>query len=248
MAFISNGQPQKNRSGRVSVFDIDYPLDRSSWLDVFSACAGRSFAVQEAFAELVVRNRDWFVDFDAQTLSFGDDTYPVQFIGSESSVSNTWMWGWNNINDFSSQITSLVNEVRTLGEQWGLAALTTKQFELSEIYSAHPLAIVATGITGGGKYCYYIGPHDAGKAVMAVSPKDERVFAPVDISAFIQWTMSAIQSFDLDHRIFAESFLLWNGTPFEREDNRIIAYFPQKLMIKLENIESIDRITDIKTI
>ena len=246
--FSKNKQGPQSR-GRVDIFDIDYPLDRSRWLDVFSACAGRSIIVQEAFAELIVQDRDWFVDFDAQTLSFGEDAYPVQFIGSESSISNTWMWGWNNINRFDENITGLANRVKELGEKWGLQALTTKQFGLNETFNAHSLAMVATGIAGGGKYCYYIGPHDNGAAVMAVPVSDERVFAPVDIAVFVNRVMRAIQQFDLDHRIFAESLLLWNGTPFERDGGRLVAYFAQqRLMMTLENAGGFDRITNIKTI
>lgn len=41
---------------------------------------------------LVVKNRDWSVDFQSGTLSFGRDSYPVQFIGSESTASDTWKW------------------------------------------------------------------------------------------------------------------------------------------------------------
>lgn len=244
--FPKNKQPPMP-SGRVNVFDIDYPFDRSSWLDVFSACAGRSFIAQERFAQLIVQDRDWFVDFSAQTLSFGDDAFPVQFIGSESSVSNTWMWGWNNVNNFDSQLISLANEVRTLGERWQLQPLTVKSFELSEDFNAHTLAITATGICKGD-FCYYIGPHENGAAVMAVPVSDQRVFAPVSLGEFVQWIMSAIQSFDLEHRIFAESLLLWNGTPFERDGSKLIAYFPeQKLRIDLEKAGGIDRITNIKT-
>lgn len=240
-------QTPQTSAGRVNVFDIDYPLDRSRWLDVFSACAGRSIAVQEAFAEYVVRDRDWYVDFTAQTLSFGEDAYAVQFIGSESSVSNSWMWGWNNINNFDSQLVSLANDVRTLGERWQLKALTTKSFAMDDTFNGHTLAMVATGISQKD-YCYYRGPHENGAAVMAVSPNDPRVFAAVDMNAFVQWTLSAIQSFDMDHRIFTESFLLWNGTPFERDGDKLIAYFPQKLLIKFENAGGIARITDIKSI
>lgn len=250
MSLFSGNSPQpqeQNAASRVNVFDIDYPLDRSSWLDVFSACAGRSFAAQEAFAQLVVRDRDWFVDFSAQTLSFGQDAYPVQFIGSESSVSNTWMWGWNNINNFDSQLVSLANEVRTLGERWQLKPLTTKSFELNETFNGHTLAMVATGICRKN-YCYYRGPHENGAAVMAVPVRDERVFAQLDMNTFVQWILTAIQSFELNHRIFAESLLLSNGTPFERDGDTLIAYFPQRLMIKLEEAGGITRITDIKTI
>ena len=248
MALFSKGRQTPASSGRVNVFDIDYPFDRSSWLDVFSACAGRSFIAQERFAQLIVQDRDWFVDFSAQTLSFGTDTFPVQFIGSESSVSNTWMWGWNNVNNFDSQLISLANEVRTLGERWQLQPLTVKSFELSEDFNAHTLAITATGICKGD-FCYYIGPHESGAAVMAVPVSDPRVYAPISSGEFVQWIMSAIQNFDLEHRIFTESLLLWNGTPFERDGKKLIAYFPeQKLRIDLEKADGIDRITNIKTI
>ena len=248
MALFSANRQSPMPSGRVNVFDIDYHFDRSSWLDVFSACAGKSFIAQERFAQLIVQDRDWFVDFSAQTLSFGDDAFPVQFVGSESSVSNTWMWGWNNINNFDSQLVSLVNEVRTLGERWQLQPLTVKSFDLNEDFNAHTLGIVATGICKGD-FCYYIGPHESGSVVMAVPVSDQRVFAPVSLGEFVQWIMSAIQSFDLEHRIFAESLLLWNGTPFERDGSKLIAYFPeQRLRIDLEKAGGIDRITNIKTI
>ena len=245
--FPNSIQPS-SASGRINIFDIDYPLDRSDWLEVFSACAGRSFIVQERFAQLIVKNRDWFVDFSAQTLSFGEDAYPVQFIGSESTVSNSWMWGWNNINNFDQQLVSVAKEVRRLGESWQLEALTTKTFELNETYNGHTLAMVATGICRGN-YCYYRGPHENGAIVMAVPISDERVFAPVDMKDFISWTLSAIQRFELDHRIFAESLLLYNGTPFESDQDSITAYFQgQRLKLTLEQPDGICRIKNIKTI
>ncbi|MBO5575618.1 MAG: hypothetical protein J5956_04895 [Ruminococcus sp.] len=246
--FSKNKQPPAS-SGRVNVFDIDYPFDRSSWVEVFSACAGRSFVVQQRFAELIVKDRDWFVDFNEQTLSFGEDAFPVQFIGSESRLSNTWMWGWNNINDFDPQILGLAEQVRILGQQWQLQPLTAVQFDIDDTFNVHTLAMVATGIGGGGNMCYYIGPHENGSAVMAVPIKDGRVFEPVGLGDFVSILMSAIKQFDLDHKIFAESFLLWNGIPFERDGKTLIAYFPQqKLKLTLENAGGMNRITNIKTI
>lgn len=109
-------------------FDTDYPLDKSNWFQVFSACLGPSMVIQDACAELVVKNRNWFVDLGAGTLAFEDSVYPVQFIGSEASSSDSWMWGWNNINGFDDKILTFTREVRTIGEAWGLDPLTTKSF------------------------------------------------------------------------------------------------------------------------
>lgn len=238
----------KPSAERVNIFDTDYPIDRSSWFQVFSACVGRSAAVQEAFAQLVVRNRNWNVDFTARTLSFGEDAYPVQFLGSESSVSNSWMWGWNNVNHFDESILVLAEEIKRLGEQWQLEVFTTDCFALDDTFNGHNLAMAATGVSKKN-YCYYRGPHANGNIFMAVEPGDPRVFAPVDIKVFIDWSLSAIQTFYIDHRIFIESFLMWNGTPFDRPaDKRIIAHFGKDLLIDFEQAEEFERIKGFKTL
>lgn len=75
------------------------------------------------------------------------------------------------------------------------------------------------------------------------------MFAPVDIKAFIDWSLSAIQTFYIDHRIFIESFLMWNGTPFDRPaDKRIIAHFGKDLLIDFEQAEEFERIKGFKTL
>ncbi len=232
---------------RRSVFETEYPIDRSNWKQVFSACLGQSVVTQNAMAELVVKNRNWFVDFSKGTLSFGNDAYPVQFIGSESSHSDTWMWGWNNINGFDESILKLTREVYEIGQSYNLEPLTTKTFPLSDELYGHTLAIVACGLSKG-KYCYYRGPHDGGAIMMAVSGLPQEVFAPVDMQCFISTTMDCIQQFELDHRIFVESLLMWNGTAYEGLDNKVVAHFVQDLMIGFEQVEGIARITEIKTI
>jgi len=236
--------PQKPK---VSIFDTDYPLDRTSWYDVFSACVGRSAAVQQGMSEFVVKNRNWNVDFSLGTLSFGNDAYPLQFLGSESSVSNSWMWGWNNVNNFDERLITAAEQIRSIGEKWQLEVFTTDCFEMDETFNGHSLAIAATGVLPEG-YAYYKGPHANGAVLMLVKPEDNRVFAPVGLKDFIDWTLSSIQTYDLDHKIFLESFLLWNGTPYEPGDNRIVAYFgDQHLIIELEHIEDMVRIKGMKT-
>ena len=60
-----------------------------TWNDIFSDNLGKMMAIQIACAEFVVKNRNWNVDFNKGIIAFGDDEYPLQFLGSEANSSNT---------------------------------------------------------------------------------------------------------------------------------------------------------------
>ncbi len=250
MLFGKNAHTEKAASGhlhRISIFDTDYPIDKSNWFQVYSACLGKVMVIQNACAEQVVKNRNWYVDFGAGTLSFGNDSYPVQFLGSESSYSNTWMWGWNNINGFDEKLIRLAEETKKTGEAWNLEPLTVDTFDLDDTFNGHNLSIVACGISKEN-YCYYRGPHDNGAVFMAFSGVTESVFSPVNADDFISTVLDCIQKVSVEHRIFTESFLMWNGTKYDWEGNDLIAHFPQDVVITFEQAEDLWRIASMKTV
>ena len=78
----------------------------NTWNEIFSANLGKIMAIQTACAKYVVKNRDWNVNFNRGIISFGNDEYPLQFLGSEANSSNTWLWAWENINGFDENIIS----------------------------------------------------------------------------------------------------------------------------------------------
>ena len=109
-------------------------------------------------------------------ISFGEDEYPLQFLGSESNSSNTWLWAWENINGFDENIISLAREIKAKGEKLNLEALTTAEIEITDELNGHILSIVACGLADK-KYCYYRGPHSGGAIFVAFDGVDERIFA-----------------------------------------------------------------------
>ena len=231
--------------GRHSIFDTDYPINRRSWEHVLSACIGPSVIMQEAFAEQVVQNRGWNVDFGAGTLAFGQDSYPVQFIGSESSLSSTWMWGWNNINRFDPRILKLAEEMHALGKKWQLSVFTEAQFDLTETKAGHFLS-AAAAVLSQGKYCYYRGPHAKGAAFMAVSGLPETVFAPAPMLVIAETLQRVITQLPVDHRILTESLLMWNGTNYEWKGDRLSAHADRDLHIDFERSGGVLRIREIR--
>ena len=218
----------------------------NAWNEIFSANLGKIMAIQIACAEYVVKNRDWNVDFDRGIISFGEDEYPLQFLGSEANSSNTWLWAWENINEFDDKIISLVREIKAKGEKLNLEALINAEIDITDKLNGHNLSIVACGLADKN-YCYYRGPHSGGAIFVAFCGVAEKVFSPVDVRKFIDITMKCIQQFSLNHKIFIESFLEWNKNKYEWQENNMVANFGNsgKLKIEFEKVEDNFRIKNI---
>ena len=219
----------------------------NTWNEIFSANLGKIMAIQIACAEYVVKNRDWNVDFDRGIISFGNDEYPLQFLGSEATSSNTWLWAWENINEFDDKIISLAREIKAKGEKLNLEALTTAEIDISDELNGHTLSIVACGLADKN-YCYYYGPHSGGAILVAFDGVDEKVFTPVDAKDFADIVVRCIQQFPLNHKLFVESFLEWNKTKYKWKENTLIADFEnsQKLEIDFEEKSELARIINIR--
>ena len=219
----------------------------NTWNEIFSANLGKIMAIQIACAEYVVKNRDWNIDFDRGIISFGKDEYPLQFLGSEATSSNTWLWAWENISEFDDKIISLAREIKAKGEKLNLEALTTAEINISDELNGHTLSIVACSLADKN-YCYYRDPYSDGAIFVAFDGVDERVFAPINAKDFADIVVNSIQQFPLNHKLFVESFLEWNKTKYEWNKNTLIADFEnsQKLEIDFEEKTELARIINIR--
>ena len=217
-----------------------------TWNDVFSANLGKMMAIQIACGELVVKNKNWNIDFNKGIIAFGDDEYPLQSLGSEANSSNTWLWSWKNINGFDDKIISLARSIKEKGEKINLEPLTTAEIDISDELNGHTLSIVACGLADKN-YCYYRGSHSGGAIFVAFNGVDEKVFSSVNTRKFIDITMRSIQQFSLNHKLFIESFLDWNKNKYKWQGNIIIADFGKdgELRIEFEKIKDNFRIKNI---
>jgi len=227
-----------------SIMDSGIKFDRSNWGDVFSASLGKVMIQQIRCNDLIIKDRDWSADLSKGILSFGSDDFSVQFIGSESNSTGTWLWGWENVNNFPESILKVANEAGSIGDVKRLKQLTTAEIELTDVYNGYTFSAVACALSSD-RMCYYRGPHGGGAIFMAFSPSSEEVFAPATAHEFGDTVMTCIQAFTVDHRIFIESFLDQNGTGFEWDRNAIIARFDNDLKIEFEPVGNTQRIKSI---
>ncbi len=90
-----------------------------------------AFEAQKAFIERFGGLPQWGVDLDAQLLWLegeqGRAEFVPFFLGTAAEGSDTWMWGWNNINGFSASVVGIANDVLAFGEHFAEQALTVAQ-------------------------------------------------------------------------------------------------------------------------
>mgnify|MGYP006326070063 CR=1 FL=1 len=88
----------------------------------------------------------------------------VEFVGSWSSISNTWLWAGNNPSIVPA-MKKRVEKVKTVGEQKMFSELTTSKWSSDEEYS-WTITAVAGHILGAKSA--YRAPYEGGSGFMLI--------------------------------------------------------------------------------
>lgn len=227
--------------------NLPFSLDKANWKEVLSACVGKMLLIQSRMNEHVVKSQNWSVNFSKGTITFGKDEYPVQLLGSESYVSDTWLWGWEDINNTPENVLELVNRVYNYGEKWALAPLTTAYLNLTPLENGFTFSIVSCGLEED--YGIYRCPYDKGDAFVAVENLPDAVISSgnaLEISGIIN---QSISTYELDHKILVCSLLNWNKTPYNWEGQTLTAQFSEgkTLTVEFESAEGNIRVKSMST-
>ncbi|OSQ24381.1 phenylalanyl-tRNA synthetase subunit alpha [Campylobacter concisus] len=195
-------------------------IDKGNWHELLSACIGRSLLLQKRLLRLLVQDSKWQVDFDSGKIYFDEREFDMQFIGSESFSSNTWLWGYENINGFDERLLGLANKAREFGEKFGLSAFSTPQFELDENFNGHTISMVVCAAFD--EQNYYRIEYDGGAAYVAFGA--DAVFEePVLANELLSVVNECLSAYELDHKIFVKGLLLSCDMKFSESPNEIVA-------------------------
>ena len=196
-------------------------VDKSNWSELFSACAGKATLLQKRAFKLLVEGSNWQVDFDSGKICFDGREFDMQFIGSESFSSNTWLWGYENINGFDERLLELANKAREFGEKFGLSAFSTPQFELDENFNGHTISMVLCAAFD--EQNYYRIEYEGGAAYVAF--RSDVVFEePVLANELLSVVNECLSTYELDHKILVKGLLLSCDMKFSESPNEIVSY------------------------
>ena len=220
--------------GKKSHFLDELGIDKGSWMQLFSACVGRSMLLQKRVLRLLVQDSKWRADFESGKIYFDEYDFNMQFIGSESFSSNTWLWGYENINGFDERLLGLANRAREFGEKFGVEAFSAPQFELDEEINGHTISLVAC-VALGEELSYYKIDYDGGAAYVAF--RAEAIFKePVLANEVISIVNECISAYELDHKLFIKGLLLSCGIKFDEKPNEIVAKFKDKVSFAFDKL------------
>ena len=216
-------------------------VDKSNWSELFSACLGRAMLLQKRLFKQVVEASKWQADFESGKICFDKQEFDMQFIGSESFSSNTWLWGYENVNGFDEHLLSLANRAREFGEKFGLEAFSTAQFELDETVNGHTLSMVAC-VALGEELSYYKIDYDGGAAYVAF--RAETIFKePVLANEVVSVVNECISAYELDHKLFIKGLLLSCEIKFSENKDEIVAKFKDELSFKFDGLNRLINIS-----
>ncbi|WP_180382070.1 DUF6882 domain-containing protein [Campylobacter concisus] len=195
-------------------------VDKSNWSELFSACVGKATLLQKRAFRLLVEGSNWQVDFDSGKIYFDEREFDMQFIGSESFSSNTWLWGYENINGFDERLLELANKAREFGEKFGLSVFSTPQFDLDKNFNGHTISMVLC--TAFDEQNYYRIEYDGGAAYVAF--RADAVFEePVLANELLSVVNECISAYELDHKILVKGLLLSCDMKFSESPNEIVS-------------------------
>lgn len=225
--------------GKKSHFLDELGIDKGNWMQLLSACVGRSMLLQKRALRLLVQDSKWQADFESGKIYFDEKEFDMQFIGSESFSSNTWLWGYENVNGFAESLLGLANRAREFGEKFGLDAFSVPQFELDENFNGHTISMVVC--TAFDEQNYYRIEYDGGAAYVAF--RAERVFKKsVFVDEFLGVVSECISAYELDHKILVKGLLLSCGIKFDEKPNEIVGKFKDKVSFTFDEL---NRLTNI---
>ena len=237
MSFIKNIFSSKGKKSDNT--ESDYS---KNYIDLLSRSIGTIRLRQLKFAD-IIGNQDWNVDFAIGKIMFGDNVFPIDFIGSESNVSNTWMWGSNNVNGFSDELVRGVTAFVKKTEIQNTKEINNSSFKIDGIVSGHYLATIYAYYNKG---CYYRCVHEKGAAFVLMKNVPEEVFVSADAEVVMSTITQLISDLPLNQLLLVRGLFDNNCIRYDNMDGRLLrGYFRDGKQIEV-SFDELNRIENMK--
>lgn len=173
--------------------------------ELFDRHAAASRDKQQALSALIGEH-SWELDTRNGIITFNERLgFPAQVLGTESEVSNSWLWAWaNEASPLPEKLLASAKEMHAIGEQEGIAELTQPQISRDNV-DGHYLSLLASGLCKAD--CYYRGPYENGAAFLLISAPAVRQKMDDSPAHLASMFSRVISTFEMDHRNALRAYL-----------------------------------------
>lgn len=215
-----------------------------AYVNMLSTYIGLARLQQLAFGRLVVKDREWSLDLDQGTISFGEDTYPAGLLGSESEITNTWLWAFANPGGFSEAVLEDGNKFYARCMAQHIDDIKGPEVSINDLVNGHNIASLASA-SHKEKVCYYRCPYQDGAAYVLVKNLPDAVFAPAKAIDVAKALTDLISQMPLNHTLLAKGILAQNCESINEEPGLLSGTFSDgsAIAIKLDDKGRIESIT-----
>lgn len=183
--------------------------------------AGVAFEKQYNLSEMV-GDRDWQIDMEEKSLSFGDDIhFSMQIIGSYAFDSGTWLWAWaNEASNIPANLLEETNALKQFGEEHKIEFLTMSEYKI-EPTDVHALGLIASGKFNSS--AYYAGNYGSG--ILLVTINDFRIenIAYNEQARILSVVPELTSFFAVNHKRTVENYLLAKEYSIHKDNNKLSA-------------------------
>ena len=215
-------------------------FEKDQSIDVVSENLGKMIAIEGNYKNYILRDNNWIVDLVEGCIYSGDEEYPIQIIGISSlkeDENGIWTWAWEYSDNFDKKLLTFANNIKWIGRDLKLGVFYKSKLKLSDEVNGNILSAIACGISGENlafDNINMVQTEIQGTLYYAIKDLPDEVFSPVNLREFSDITVSCIDMYTLNHKLFIESFLKWNKTRYKWQGNSIIADFGKDGELKIE--------------
>ena len=164
----------------------------------------------------------WDADLEAGTLTFHAEIPLVcgaHFIGTAAPATQSWLWGWHNVNHFPDGVVAAAEHVHQRGVAGSVFELSTPEILLTDAVP-YRLALAAKAVTG--HFTHFAGPTGGGTCAwfLLTHPRFELPAATgVRVANVIVQGISSTEV--ADHRRAVRAYAVLRGLDIRWQDAQI---------------------------
>lgn len=173
-----------------------------------------------------VRIGEWHVDAAASAFRFTDGDgaehrVRAHFIGTSSPEDGTWLWAWQNLNDFPQPFVRQAEKLRDLGVRSAIAEFTSASLPLTD---ALPSTLMRAVATVTGLSAHYSAPTGTGatRAWLLLDDPALALPAPTVIRTVAVITSALSSGTAVDHRRALTGWARQRGVGETRVDDALV--------------------------